>query len=66
MKSPQQRCEERPWEEKRIDLFSSFEYADMDDNDMRLHCRDWLLSGEHFEWKFWKDTLTGEYVLQRR
>ncbi len=57
---------ERPFEEKRINVFHSFEYIDCDDRDVVRANREWLLGGEYLEWKWFKDKLTGEIVLQRR
>lgn len=51
------------WERKTIKLVDVVS----DDEDIVLEpYRDWMLGGEHMEWRTHKDKITGDIIIERR
>lgn len=53
------------WEQKVIKLVD-FVSDDTGFVDEIEPYRDWMLGGEHMEWRYHKDNITGDLILERR
>lgn len=59
-------CYKTKWERKTLPLDDIVkEQYDTMEQCLEKH-RDWLLGGEHYEWRYWKDKITGDIFLERR
>ncbi len=59
-------CYRAKWERKTIPLDDVVieQYNSMEQI-LEKH-RDWMLGGEHFEWRYFKEPTTGNIILERR
>lgn len=51
------------WETK---IIPPFEEMDMGHEDIMTEFRDWLLGGEHHEWRYSRSKADGSLILERR
>lgn len=43
-------------------------HAKEDDGRRKIveHCRDWMLGGENMEWRYHRDLISGDIIMERR